>query len=168
MTAIVWSELATVLDPEIDISLLDLGVIRSIEIDGQSITIVMAPTRTACPGVHEMKRRVIEAVHRAVPDANVEIKWKIGIWNPSCVSDRGRKVLQSAGYIVAEEGVSRPLTCPYCSSVKVRRDGDFGGSVCKTPFSCRACGSTFDLLGADQCVSCRGPRDILQIASPPR
>lgn len=152
----VWAALAAVVDPEIDVSLVDLGVIRSVEIEDGAVLVVMTPTRTACPGVHEMRRRVTEAVQCTLPGAKTKIDWKIGIWNPSYVSSRGRDSLRESGYVVAEEGISQLVSCPYCRSTDVRREGSFGGSVCKTPYSCRSCGSTFDQLGVAQCLSCKG------------
>jgi ring-1,2-phenylacetyl-CoA epoxidase subunit PaaD len=155
-----WLALSEVTDPEIDITLVDLGVLRHAEIADRTVRVWLAPTRTACPGLPEMRRRIEESVVEVMPDATVEVTRELGAWQPSDVSPHGRAVLRAAGYTVAESGVHRAVHCPYCDSADVRSEGAFGGSVCKTPFSCRDCGSTFDQLGTGSCAGCvSGPDD---------
>lgn len=130
-------------DPEVPVTLTDLGVVRRVAVDGDSVSVTLRPTRLACPGREEMARRVRAAVQTAAPGANVTVTWEMSPWQAGDVSPAGGRALARAGF--GDPTASRPL-CPYCQSARVRREGGFGGSVCKTPYTCRACGSSFDLL----------------------
>jgi ring-1,2-phenylacetyl-CoA epoxidase subunit PaaD len=140
----VRAAVATVEDPEVPITLQDLGVVRDVRVAGGEAHVVLRPTRLACPARGEMARRVHEAVLSAAPDVHVEVDWEIAAWRGSDVSDRGTQVLLQIGY--ADPGVGASTACPFCGSGDVRSEGAFGGSVCKVPFSCRSCGSTYDAL----------------------
>jgi ring-1,2-phenylacetyl-CoA epoxidase subunit PaaD len=140
----VRAAVATVEDPEVPITLQDLGVVRDVRVAGGEARVVLRPTRLACPARSEMARRVHEAVLSAAPDVHIEVEWEIATWRGSDVSDRGTQVLLQIGY--ADPGVGASTACPFCGSGDVRSEGAFGGSVCKVPFSCRSCGSTYDAL----------------------
>ena len=140
----VRAAVATVEDPEVPITLQDLGVVRDVRVAGGEACVVLRPTRLACPARSEMARRVHEAVLSAAPDVHIEVEWEIATWRGSDVSDRGTQVLLQIGY--ADPGVGASTACPFCGSGDVRSEGAFGGSVCKVPFSCRSCGSTYDAL----------------------
>ena len=132
-------------DPEIPVRLTDLGVVRDVRIDGDTVTVVLRPTRLACPARDEIARRVASAARSAAPGAQVIVDWELATWDAAHVSTDGRRALLQIGY--ADPALPR-ARCPYCSSTRVRREGSFGGAVCKTPYSCRSCGSTFDALRA--------------------
>jgi len=138
----VTAAVAAVEDPEVPITLADLGVLRSVETDGDRVVVHLAPTRLGCPGRAEMTRRVTDAVQAARPGADVAVEWDMVAWQPGDVTPRGAGVLAEWGYALLAGG----LRCPYCGSADTRTEGEFGGSVCKKPFTCRACGSTFDAL----------------------
>lgn len=129
-------------DPEIDVTLADLGVLRDIAVHGDTVCLSLVPTRVACPARSEMERRLRAAVAAVRPTAAVSINWVDGGWRPADVSARGLRGMGGCGYVVAEQAER----CPYCDSADLARASTFGGSVCKVPFSCRSCGSCFDLL----------------------
>lgn len=130
-------------DPEVPITLRDLGVVRAIAFQDDEVTVTLRPTRLACPARPEMERRIRVAVAEAAPEVRVVVRWELAEWQAADVSRTGRTVLVQIGYGDPAAATAR---CPYCDSANVRREGAFGGSVCKTPYACRSCGSTFDLL----------------------
>jgi ring-1,2-phenylacetyl-CoA epoxidase subunit PaaD len=135
---------ATVEDPEVPITLADLGVLRDIRFADGAVRVVLRPTRLACPARDEMARRVRQAVRSAAAEVQVDVDWEMSAWRGCDVSERGTAVLLQIGY--ADPTSAGASGCPYCGSTDVRSEGTFGGAVCKVPFSCRACGSTFDEL----------------------
>ncbi|MEU8199147.1 iron-sulfur cluster assembly protein [Microbispora amethystogenes] len=140
---------AGVRDPEIDVGLRDLGVLRSLSLTGGRIRVHLAPTRLSCPAVGEIERRVRSALADAAPEHGIEIVWERGAWQPAAVTAAGRDALRAAGYRVA----GAAPRCPYCGGDDVARAGRFGGAVCKVPYDCRGCGSTFDVIGTAGCTA---------------
>ena len=134
---------ATVEDPEVPVTLQDLGVVRDVRLDGGTVRVVLRPTRLACPARAEMARRVRDVVVSTASELTVEVDWEMTPWRGDDVSARGTEVLLQIGY--ADPG-AHTSACPYCGSHDVRSEGAFGGAVCKVPFSCPICGSTFDAL----------------------
>lgn len=132
-------------DPEVPITLTDLGVVRDVAVNAaaRAVSVVLRPTRLACPARDEMARRVRAAVEAVAPDATTSVRWEMSGWESSDVSTEGTRALLQIGYADPALSAAR---CPYCESAQVRREGSFGGGVCKSPYSCRSCGSTFDVL----------------------
>ncbi|KAA9374796.1 DUF59 domain-containing protein [Microbispora cellulosiformans] len=140
---------AGVSDPEIDVGLRDLGVLRSVSLTDGRIRVHLTPTRISCPAVGEIARRVRSALAEAAPGYGIEIVWERGAWQPAAVTVAGRDALSRGGYRVAGTASS----CPYCGSEDVEQAGRFGGAVCKVPYDCRGCGSTFDVIGTAGCTA---------------
>ena len=82
----------TVYDPEIPVNIYDLGLVYTIEIDGEGdVTIAMTLTAPGCPVAGEMPGWVMEAVS-AVPgvrNADVELVWEPQ-WGMDMMSDEAR------------------------------------------------------------------------------
>lgn len=130
-------------DPEVPVTLTDLGVVRNVALEGEVVHVVLRPTRTACPARAEMARRVTDAVARADASLRVEVAWEAAGFDSGAVTGPGARALLQIGYADPRGG---PAACPYCGSSSVRRNGEFGGAVCKVPFTCSACGTPFDAL----------------------
>lgn len=130
-------------DPEVPVTLVDLGVVRSVSLDGDVVSIVLRPTRLACPARGEMERRVRDAVRRADDTLTVDVSWEMAQWTGGDVNSAGRQVLLQIGYA---DPAGSTLSCPYCGSADLRKAGSHGGAVCKQPYTCRSCGSTYDAL----------------------
>lgn len=134
-------------DPEIPITLKDLGVLRSITHNDDCIFIVLRPTKIGCPGKSRMESEIRQACSTFDPNGTVEITWEYEPWNPNDVTLSGQKCLAEYGISVREH---ERMMCPYCSSNAVSTMGDFGGSICKVPYHCDSCGSTFERLRSVQ------------------
>lgn len=150
----VRAAIGAVEDPEIPVTLVDLGVVRSVDVVGDGIRVVLRPTRLGCPARDEMARRIRAAVANVAPDVPLDLQWEAVGWNAADVTARGSKVLLQIGYSAPG---AQSISCPFCNSANVRSEGPFGGSVCKVPFSCRSCGSTFDALRSGGIAPKPGP-----------
>ena len=59
----VWAALAEIPDPEIPVvSLVDLGVIRDVQVDGAHVRVEFTPTFLGCPALETMRRALADAV----------------------------------------------------------------------------------------------------------
>jgi metal-sulfur cluster biosynthetic enzyme len=82
-------------DPEIPINIVDLGLIYDAQSDDAgNVTVKMTLTTQGCPSAlaipDQVKARI--AAIAEVRDVSVEIVWEPA-WNPSMISESGRKVL---------------------------------------------------------------------------
>ena len=92
--ATVYQALRKCRDPEIPVNIVDLGLIYDVQIDENLVNVKMTLTTQGC-GMGGYISQEAEEQIRALPgvrDAKVEIVWDPP-WNPSMISDAGRKVL---------------------------------------------------------------------------
>ncbi len=103
--------LKDVYDPEIPISVWDLGLIRGMEIDEEGhVMIKMTLTAVGCPIASTIALMTESTVWEKVPEAKsvtVELVWDEP-WTPDWVTQEGREQLkQIYGYDVVEEWQKR-------------------------------------------------------------
>jgi ring-1,2-phenylacetyl-CoA epoxidase subunit PaaD len=69
----IWAALAEIPDPEIPvISLVDLGVIKDVEVEDGRVRIDFTPTLMGCPALESMQR-AMEVKSRARAEADVRV-----------------------------------------------------------------------------------------------
>lgn len=136
-------KVSAVEDPEVPVTLRDLGVLRSVRLTDVGIHVVLRATKIGCPGKTKMTSDIVTACESISPDINVEVEWDIQPWTPDEVTEQGRRILQEFGIVIDS---ASSITCPYCSSGAVELLSDYGGSICKVPHRCGACGSMFEQL----------------------
>jgi metal-sulfur cluster biosynthetic enzyme len=89
--AVVLSILQQVLDPELGLSIVDLGLIYDVRIEGSQVRVAMTLTSAGCP-MGESIRQGAELTllnHPAVTKAQVELVFDPP-WHPGLVLDAGR------------------------------------------------------------------------------
>ena len=87
--------LKRVLDPEIGINIVDLGLVDRIEVEGRRALVVMTMTSPACPLADYLKELVTEAVREHVPDVTdveIAIEWEPP-WDSEMMSDQAKREL---------------------------------------------------------------------------
>lgn len=97
-----WTCLREVLDPEIPISLVDLGLIYGVSWDDGRVEVQLTFTATACPCMEFIREDVTDRLTRESWIREVEIH---EVWDPPWTTDRitdeGRALLRSLGVGVA-------------------------------------------------------------------
>jgi len=94
-TAAVADAVRTVIDPELGINLVDLGLVYQIVTAPDRVRIVLTMTSPACPLSEYIKELVNEAVHATVTDAG-EVEVSIVLeppWSPEMMSAEARREL---------------------------------------------------------------------------
>lgn len=84
-----------VLDPEIGVNIVDLGLVYRIAVDGARAQIAMTMTSPACPLVDYLKELVTSAIREELPgitDVEIVIEWEPP-WDPEMMSDEARRQL---------------------------------------------------------------------------
>lgn len=91
----VLAALKVVIDPEVGVNIVDLGLVYGVAIDGGAVQVTMTMTTAACPVTEYMKTQVRDAVLGALPgisDAQVEIVWTPP-WKPTMMSEAAKRKL---------------------------------------------------------------------------
>ncbi len=141
----VWDILRTVEDPELPISVADLGLVRDVQIAGSRVSVRLVPTWTGCPALAVIGNRIAEAL-RAVPgvsEASVEYIYDTP-WTLDRMTARGRQRLREYGLAVPGARFAEPTVCPYCGSHDVAMDSLFGPTMCRATYLCRTCRNPFE------------------------
>ncbi|GAX88974.1 metal-sulfur cluster assembly factor [Effusibacillus lacus] len=91
----VQERLREVIDPELGINVVDLGLIYKVEVNGEDVEITMTLTTMGCPLHDQMARAVRFAAERVsgVKNVNVQVVWSPP-WNPSMMSDAAKAALR--------------------------------------------------------------------------
>ena len=90
VAAEVWELLEEIPDPEIPvISLVDLGVIRSVDVSDGHVHIEFTPTFLGCPALEYMKR----AIEEKVPGAEVQVI-QDDSWSTDRITPEGRNMVK--------------------------------------------------------------------------
>ena len=150
----VWAALGEIPDPEIPvISLVDLGVIRDVTVDGAQVHIELTPTFLGCPALDAMRRALEQSVAAlgGVPDVLVITD---DSWSTDSITPAGREKLRAAGFAPpAAREVGGPklvqlqakgFRCPYCGSTETRLENLFGPTPCRSIRYCDACRQPFE------------------------
>ena len=152
----IWQALESVMDPEIPvISLVEMGIIREIDISHSGISVTMTPTFSGCPALLEMETLIIEAV-RGVGgiDPNIEVVVEKQLnppWTSDWISDVGREKLKGFGLQPpARHGGNVTMTffdvvtCPRCDSKNTSLKNSFGSTLCRAIWVCNDCLEPFE------------------------
>ena len=96
--AAVWDALAEIPDPEIPvISLVDLGVVKDVEVDGDRVRIEFTPTFMGCPALDAMRTQMEEAVTALGGEPQVDVLLDDS-WSTDRITPAGREKLREAGF----------------------------------------------------------------------
>lgn len=147
--------LQDVKDPEIPaISLLELGVLRDIDIHGKEVRVRITPTYSGCPAMkvmeQDIKERLEEKGYR-----NVEVEEILSpAWSTDDITPEGRRKLKEYGIAPPDEttedknalipGSKTGIQCPQCGSRETKLINQFGSTACKALHQCEDCGEAFD------------------------
>lgn len=139
-------------DPELPhVTIGDLGIVRSVEIDGDRVNVVLTPTYTGCPATEQIRDDVTDAIRAAGYEADVRFTMSPA-WTTDWITQRGRDRLLAAGIAppapAGDPGdpvaVDLPVACPRCGSRRTRLISQFGGTACKATYVCNTCAEPFE------------------------
>ncbi|MEM6390375.1 MAG: 1,2-phenylacetyl-CoA epoxidase subunit PaaD [Pseudomonadota bacterium] len=140
----IWAWLEDVPDPEIPvISVVDLGVIRAVEVTGEAVTVTITPTYSGCPAMAMISLDIELALAKRGVE-QVTLKTRLApAWTTDWLSEKGRARLEDYGIAPPQVG-GGPERCPHCKSRAVERVSQFGSTACKAQWRCRDCLEPFD------------------------
>lgn len=157
----VWRWLGEVPDPEIPvISLTDLGIIRDVAWDDDTLVVSVTPTYSGCPATSVINLD-IEAALRSHGIDKLRLQRQLSPpWTTDWISAEGREKLTAYGIAPPVDGtradgrlmarVSRlggsnlTVACPRCGSTNTEKVSQFGSTPCKASYRCKDCLEPFD------------------------
>ncbi|MGX9685913.1 1,2-phenylacetyl-CoA epoxidase subunit PaaD [Deinococcus wulumuqiensis] len=151
----IWAALAQVPDPEIPVvSIVDMGMVRGVEVDGGRVSVTFTPTFSGCPALHVIRQSIEDAV-RALGVLDVEVRSTLTPpWTTDWINADARERLRQYGIAPpAPAGENQLLTlepeptrCPRCGSLNVNLTASFGSTLCKRLYVCGSCKEPFEGL----------------------
>ncbi len=150
----VWAALAEIPDPEIPvISLIDLGVVKDVEVEEGIVRIDFTPTFMGCPALDAMQRAMEAKIAELGAEADVRVLLDDS-WSTDKITPEGREKLRAAGFappaprpagkLELVQLRSNGFRCPYCGSTETRLDNLFGPTPCRSIRYCTACRQPFE------------------------
>jgi ring-1,2-phenylacetyl-CoA epoxidase subunit PaaD len=140
----IWTWLDAVPDPEIPvISVVDLGIVRTVAWDEDTLEVAVTPTYSGCPATSVISMD-IETALRDKGLSDIRIKTQISpAWTTDWLTDAGKEKLEKYG-IAPPRAAGGPERCPQCGSNDLRLVSQFGSTPCKAHWQCNACLEPFD------------------------
>jgi ring-1,2-phenylacetyl-CoA epoxidase subunit PaaD len=152
-----WDVLSGVLDPEVPVvSVRDLGIVRDVIADGESLEVVVTPTYSGCPATEMIERSICEALEAEhLGPVRITIQ-RSPAWTTDWISEDGRRKLREYGIApptgnapVKEAPVvfmkrAPQIACPRCGSMHTERLSAFGSTACKALYRCLSCREPFE------------------------
>jgi metal-sulfur cluster biosynthetic enzyme len=94
----VLEALRDVVDPELGINVVDLGLVYGVDVDAaRQATIDMTLTSAACPLTDVIEDQAREALDGVVADFRINWVW-MPPWGPESITDDGREQLRALGF----------------------------------------------------------------------
>jgi metal-sulfur cluster biosynthetic enzyme len=95
-----WEAMRDVVDPELGINVVDLGLVYDIHVDdGNVATLDMTLTSAACPLTDVIEDQTRASLEGVVNDFRINWVW-MPPWGPDKISDEGREMLRALGFNV--------------------------------------------------------------------
>jgi ring-1,2-phenylacetyl-CoA epoxidase subunit PaaD len=144
----VWAALDDIPDPEIPVvSLVDLGVIRSVDVSADAVRVELTPTFLGCPALETMVREIEGKVGELGAEAEVDVV-NDDSWSTDKITAEGREKLRAAGFAPPAPRLvqlrSHVHRCPYCGSTDTKLENIFGPTPCRSLRYCNGCRQPFE------------------------
>jgi len=162
--AAIWRALGSVVDPEIpSISIVELGIVRSVEAEADGWVVSITPTYSGCPATRVIEADIRSALAEIAP-ARVRIVTRLApAWTTDWIAPEARRRLREAGIApprygstdtavpvrvlhggAAGRGPGGGIACPRCGSLRTTLVAQFGSTACKAQYRCADCLEPFD------------------------
>ena len=154
-------------DPEMPISIVDLGLVENVRVADREVEVVMLPTFIGCPALDMIAGDVRAKVGTVEGVGEVDVRWVFDPpWTVDRISATGREALRAHGVTVPDRGSRLPVAghiigaegellvqlktsavpCPYCGSRSTTLESPFGPTRCRTIYYCEKCRNSFEHL----------------------
>ena len=152
----VWDLLREVPDPEVPvISVVELGVVRNVLVEGESLIVTITPTYSGCPAMKVIEDDIVSKLQaNGISQIKVNTVFKPS-WTTDWLTEDAKLKLKKFG-IAPPEKVSAEdifpflkdnraqIACPRCNSLNTEMKSRFGSTACKALHYCNDCKEPFE------------------------
>ena len=158
----VWRWLGEVPDPEIPvISVTDLGIVRDVAWDDDTLVVTVTPTYSGCPATSIINLDIETALHgHGVQKVRMERQLSPP-WTSDWITAEAREKPRAYGIAPPIDGTAADgrlagrtarlagtsnlvIACPRCGSTHTQKVSQFGSTPCKASYRCKDCLEPFD------------------------
>jgi metal-sulfur cluster biosynthetic enzyme len=93
----VWAALAEVQDPELPVGIVDLGLVRSVVVEGSAVWVGLSFTSIACPCTDVLAEDVQARLGRLDGVTDVHVEELFEPWSREDLTEEGRIALRALG-----------------------------------------------------------------------
>jgi len=150
----IWELFTQLPDPEIPvISIIDLGIVRSVNLTNNHLLIEITPTYSGCPAMKQIEDDIKKIVtDSGYPTPQIKMIYNPA-WTTDWLTDEAKEKLRKYGIAPPEHtsmdksgitGKPKKLACPRCASIDIKMISQFGSTACKALYQCNTCLEPFD------------------------
>jgi len=150
----IWNILEEVKDPVVPVlSVVDLGIVRSVKCSDETINIVITPTYSGCPALDVINMDIrLKLIEKGFRNVNIEQQLSPA-WTTDWMSEEGKKKLKVFGiappnpkqqFCTSEMFQQEAVQCPRCNSWHTQLISQFASTACKSMYRCLDCKEAFD------------------------
>ncbi|MFN2602805.1 MAG: 1,2-phenylacetyl-CoA epoxidase subunit PaaD [Gemmatimonadaceae bacterium] len=153
----VFELLTGIKDPELPVvDIVELGIVREVSIDGDSVRVDVTPTYSGCPALRMIEDEIVETL-KAHGFTDVKVRNVFSpAWTTDWLSGQTKQKLKEYGIAPPGRGADRAddlitirrsretIACPYCGSQNTEQKSEFGSTACKAIHFCNSCNQPFD------------------------
>ena len=149
---VLWHLMRDVYDPEIPVlSIIDLGIIRNINFDGEKVEVIISPTYSGCPAMDTISMN-IRMILLQNGFEKIKIKQQLSpAWTTDWMTEEGKQKLKAYGIsppvgktFDKDHLQNIKVACPLCGSLQTKLLSEFGSTACKALYKCEDCLEPFD------------------------
>ena len=152
----IYEFLKEIEDPEIPvINIVELGIVRNIELIESTVFIYITPTYSGCPAMKVIEDQILVLL-KEKGIKNIKIKTVYSpAWTTEWITEQTKKKLRNYGITppskVTPENIfpflqdtKKSINCPFCNSSNTALTSKFGSTPCKALHFCNNCQQPFE------------------------
>lgn len=135
------------------LSVVDLGVVREVRVEGEKVHVTITPTYSGCPAMNTMAMDIrLKLLAEGFKSVHINMQLSPA-WNTDWLSEEGKRKLEEYGIAPPVEpdgdihalfGRDTQVRCPLCKSENTKLVSQFGSTACKAFYQCNDCLEPFD------------------------
>lgn len=156
----IFDVLKTIPDPEMPISILDLGLIEEVEIQDTTVHVTVLPTFIGCIALPMISDEIKLKVGKLKDVDTVEVQFiNDPPWSTNRITNKGKTDLARHGITVQNNSTGcctshsigvdlkiSAIACPWCESNETTLTSPFGPTRCRSIHFCNSCRQPFERM----------------------